>query len=70
MKQKFSLQKTSRNIFFISVILYILLDVSERLLGFSFDAWIFLTIFFGILFAISLASIEELEKKIMEKIKN
>lgn len=70
MKQEFSLQKTSRNIFFISVILYILLDVSERLLGFSFDAWIFSTIFFGILFAISLASIEELEKKIMEKVKN
>lgn len=70
MKQEFSLQKTSRNIFFISVILYILLDVSERLLGFSFDAWILSTIFFGILFAISLASIEELEKKIMEKVKN
>ena len=70
MKQKFSIQKTSRKILFISIILYILLDVAERLLGLKFDAWIFSTIFFGIIFAISLASIEALEKKIMEKVKN
>jgi hypothetical protein len=62
------LSSIAQKIFMIIVVLYLLVDLSERLLNVRFESWIYAILFAGITLSIFITGISFLERTIMSKL--
>lgn len=58
----------SQRIFMIIVVIYLLVDLSERLTNAIFPSWIYAILFAGIALGLFMMAVSWLEKSIMEKL--
>ncbi len=54
----------------IIVVLYLLIDITERLLNIKFEAWIFSILFAGTSLGLFIMAISFIEKSIMNQLNN
>lgn len=66
--KKDMLVDTSKLIFNIAIVLYILLDLTERFAKVEFEVWYYFAFFMFIFFAMMLYGVAELERIIMKRL--
>ncbi len=62
------LSQLGQRIFMIIVVIYLLVDLTERLLNIRFEAWIFAVLYAGTVLGLFIMAVSFLEKKIMSKL--
>lgn len=63
-----SLGNTGQRIFMLIVVLYLLVDISERIINIKYDIWIYAILFAGITLGLFIMAISMLENSIMRRL--